>query len=687
MDTNVLKEFLVKVGFTVDRAGLRSLHQGLVGVTGAVTGLVKAAAGMATAVTAAVTVTARQLDTLYYSSQRAESTAESLLAIGHAARSVGLTASGVRGQIEGMAASFRDMPPMRSWLQGLTGTQGGTPEQMMEGFARYYRTMMQQGREVYARMVLRAGGMDPETIRQIAVNLPTFMRSKEEAVAWFRALNFNADMAAKTSVNFMREVNRSWQLFGTIWDKIATTLLPILETGLRNLNQLVIDHMEDIRAFVDGPLKNMVTYLTDPKTWAGWKEDIDYVVKNLGYLSAEFDKNWPAIKKHITDTGIELGKLVDYFKWIADHPNLLGTVGGAVVGSRFGWQGALVGAVAGAALTPQSKTERGNVEAGIRMAPFEVQVFEALRTWLTERTKSPNVEIYEAQGLWSSMKNWLLGSAVTAPFVNLAEATIAKIKDAMAPGGTKGVNTGEGDKAADAGDGGSRRPGGRLGGMGPTTGAGGGPYQPGRGALSLGQMKQLALNAGFKGDDAAMMAAIWMGESSGRSNARGAAGEYGIAQIHPVHKGAERAVDPQVAASMSYDLYRGRIARGQNRFSDWSVYKNNWYKKYIDAARNATLPPQRDTTGDEEYRRQNPLGILGPPGGFKTSSFEPRGNPYGAQLASANTTNEGDRNITISPQTTINVHGDDPHTTARYVGAAQGRVTEGVTRAFQHAAA
>lgn len=672
MDTNVLREFLVKIGFQTDRAGLRALHQGLTGVTGAVTGLVKAATGMAAAVTAAVTVTARQFDELYYSSQRAESSAESLLAIGHAARSVGLTAAGVRGQIEGMAASFRDMPPMRSWLQGLTGTQGGTPEQMMEGFARYYRGMMQQGREVYARMVLRAGGMDPETIRQIAMNLPAFMRSREEASAWFRALNFNAGQASEASVNFMREINRSWLLFSTVWDRISLTLLPILGKGLRELNSYVVAHFGDIKQFIDGPLAEFAKWATDAETWKAVRQHIDDLTESFKSLASN------------------VNAVVDGIKWIANGPISI---------SKF------VGGVIGTTQQPQQPKPSTGDYLG---APFQSSSWERLwrglstgnwtpiarpteeqklqEQWLRGQTHSPNVDIYEAQGLWSTMKGWFTGSQVTAPFVNLAEATIAKIRGGGTDAGKGFAPSGE---APAAGAGGSRMPG-RMGGMGPQRSGGnqwtapadtptGGARGDPRGVLA-----GLRASATRYGLDPDKVVGVGRAEGLGAKNYKTwdvNGWSFGALQMHtgangPSKTGRASGLGDAFFRATDLDPSNPKNEIAMNDWAVWYASRHGWHDW---SSVNNRLAPNPGTS------RQG-AGEWKPPE-IKPTSLDSRVSPYAAQLAAGSTNNEGDRNVTISPNTTIHVHGDgDPMTTARYVGSAQGRVTAGITRSFQTAA-
>ena len=82
-----------------------------------------------------------------------------------------------------------------------------------------------------------------------------------------------------------------------------------------------------------------------------------------------------------------------------------------------------------------------------------------------------------------------------------------------------------------------------------------------KGGYSLQQMTEMAEKAGFKGDDAAHMAALARAESGGKPDAVGNAGEIGLTQINPHAWGAEMANsarDPQGAFNAAYKVYKAQ---------------------------------------------------------------------------------------------------------------------------------
>jgi tape measure domain-containing protein len=145
-----------------------------------------------------------------------------------------------------------------------------------------------------------------------------------------------------------------------------------------------------------------------------------------------------------------------------------------------------------------------------------------------------------------------------------------------------------------------------LGGAG---GAGGGlgpnrltPGSVGRGQLKVGQLKALALAAGFNDRDASIMAAIAMAESGGRSNAHNnnaATGDnsYGLWQVNMLGRmGPERRrsfgigsnealFDPAVNASAARKVFQSQ------GFGAWSVFKSGAYKQFLPQAMRASAAP------------------------------------------------------------------------------------------------
>ncbi|MCS3839387.1 hypothetical protein HNR03_003998 [Pseudomonas sp. JAI111] len=118
-DQDVIKEFLVSLGFKVDPKGSREFVNGIDTATKSVITLVTVIAGASLTVAAGVSAFASNLEGLYFASQRVGSSAESLKSAEYAARDLGASADEARGSIEGIAKFLRDNPGGEDFLKGI----------------------------------------------------------------------------------------------------------------------------------------------------------------------------------------------------------------------------------------------------------------------------------------------------------------------------------------------------------------------------------------------------------------------------------------------------------------------------------------------------------------------------------------------------------------------------------------
>ena len=118
-DQDVIKEFLVGLGFKVDQKGVKDFTTGIDNATKTVTRLVTVITGASLTVAAGVSAFASNLEGLYFASQRVGASAESLKSAEYAARDLGASADEARGSIEGIAKFLRDNPGGEDFLKGI----------------------------------------------------------------------------------------------------------------------------------------------------------------------------------------------------------------------------------------------------------------------------------------------------------------------------------------------------------------------------------------------------------------------------------------------------------------------------------------------------------------------------------------------------------------------------------------
>lgn len=167
--SDVIKEFLVGLGFKVDEKGLKTFTKSIDGATTAVTRLVTTLAGASLTVAAGVSAFASNLEDLYFASQRIGSSADSIKAAEYAARDFGATAGELRGSLEGLARFLRDNPGGEGFLQSLgvetrdiNGNIKDTTD-LLSGLGQRLRNMPWYQARQYASVL----GIDENTLRAI----------------------------------------------------------------------------------------------------------------------------------------------------------------------------------------------------------------------------------------------------------------------------------------------------------------------------------------------------------------------------------------------------------------------------------------------------------------------------------------------------------------------------------------
>lgn len=119
VQADIIKEFLVSLGFKVDQKGLKDFTSTVEGASQAVETLVKTVAGAALAMGGVVTAFAHSLDQVYFASKRVNENASDIQAFGKAAKNFGVDANEAAGNIENFAAKLRNQPGFEGWLQTL----------------------------------------------------------------------------------------------------------------------------------------------------------------------------------------------------------------------------------------------------------------------------------------------------------------------------------------------------------------------------------------------------------------------------------------------------------------------------------------------------------------------------------------------------------------------------------------
>lgn len=249
----VLKQFLVSLGFKVDEAGAKKFSNQLSGVSNFAMTAGKTIAGVAVAAEAMVTAFAFQMEKLYYVSKRTGSSVENIKGLEQGFARIGLKAEGAQQALESVAAAVRTNPGIRGMMDMLTGKDTVKMDQTdaVIELVKALSAMPHYQSAQYASMF----GMDEKTLKMLVDGLPELIRYQKEYKDLVRSSNIDMQQAAEASKEYANGIREITSRIGLLKDKISIELLPVFKSfnGLlaETLDRLLKVNKTDARESFD----------------------------------------------------------------------------------------------------------------------------------------------------------------------------------------------------------------------------------------------------------------------------------------------------------------------------------------------------------------------------------------------------------------------------------------------------
>lgn len=261
MNAEVIKSFLVSLGFQVDQKGATDFDRTLWTITDKAIKLGVAVEAAALSVVAFTTKIASGLDELYWASQRTGATVAGIQAIGYAASQTGSSAAAARNSLESLARFIRTSPGAEGFLNRLgvqtrdASGQMRSMESIFSGVGQRLSSMPYYRANQYASML----GIDENTLMAMRRGMGEF-GAQYSATA--KAIGFNADAAAKSSNRFMTSMREFTMMAGMARDKIGSSLTDGLSGSLDRLRKQILDNFPAIERGIMAVIKGIL-WLSD----------------------------------------------------------------------------------------------------------------------------------------------------------------------------------------------------------------------------------------------------------------------------------------------------------------------------------------------------------------------------------------------------------------------------------------
>jgi hypothetical protein len=318
MSDNVLREFLVSLGFKVDEVGMKKFTTSVESVTKTVLKLGAEVAAAATGVVAGVKIISSQMENLYYASQRTGATVGNIMALRYAAGQIGLTADQAQGALENFARTLRLNPGSGGLLDSL-GVKGGDPAERFTGFIEKLKGMQPYVASAYASLF----GIDPDTLLMLENGLPKLEEERKKYAAKLAAFGIDPDQAAEAGKDFNNSIRAVTDTFNDLWIVIESKLAPVLTPLVAEFEKFAENHAGEVAQGIADAVQSLANWIQSVN-WKKVGDGITSVYHAIGGLKGVL----------IGLAAIQLMPLVTAILNLVSAVGKLGTVaaGGAIGG-------------------------------------------------------------------------------------------------------------------------------------------------------------------------------------------------------------------------------------------------------------------------------------------------------------------------------------------------------------------
>jgi len=253
---DVLREFLVSVGFKVDGAQNRQFLDAIAAATLKVVGLGTAIEAAAATTVAGVAKMASSFEGLYYASQRIGASVAQIQSLAFAGSQMGVGGDAMRRSLENLASFLRSNPGASGFLMSLgvqmvdpiTGRPKSTAT-IFEDLGNRLRSMPYYLAQQYGQKV----GIDQNVMFQIYMQpgaLEALTRSYQRLTTALQFGDTEQQKAAENARLFMIALRNLGTVFDLIAEKAGSKLFSGLRADIQQFTDLIIKHAPDIVAAI-----------------------------------------------------------------------------------------------------------------------------------------------------------------------------------------------------------------------------------------------------------------------------------------------------------------------------------------------------------------------------------------------------------------------------------------------------
>lgn len=255
---DIIREFLVALGFKVDESSLSKFKRGIADATKAVAKMALAVEGAALSVGIAVQRFASGMEVLYFAGQRTGTTVKGIKAVQFAARQLGASSEEAMGSLESLARFMRNTPASEAWLKGMLGVDTRDASGNMRGLD---EVLTDVGKALAAMPTYQANGLAGvlgiDEKMMLAIRSGDFGRFVEQ----YRNLTGNTDFegAAQKAHAFQERLRDLGDRASAAGVQVGDNLLNVFGPDMERAAKWAEEHSDEIATAVTRMAKALET--------------------------------------------------------------------------------------------------------------------------------------------------------------------------------------------------------------------------------------------------------------------------------------------------------------------------------------------------------------------------------------------------------------------------------------------
>lgn len=238
-DSEVIKEFLISLGFKIDEAGMKKFANTLTNSTKGAMGVGAALIGAAFAVEKFVERIADGMEKLFYMSQRTGASVTNLKAMEGAFQSAGFAAGKSSEFIETFAENLRANPGMAAFVENTFGLDTAMDKaDLFMATMHKLADMAKRGPGQYAIAAQQANmifGMSDKDFKTAIENLDKIDKIEQDRKALLKESGVDMEKLSKESVEFNNNLRAMGADLGAIGTQFADVLMPAVNGALHGI--------------------------------------------------------------------------------------------------------------------------------------------------------------------------------------------------------------------------------------------------------------------------------------------------------------------------------------------------------------------------------------------------------------------------------------------------------------------